>query len=119
MIDFSKQIGKKMATKGNRKSIINIVDIIYMESDGNLIIIHLKDGTTEYDIKPLHEFEAELLECGFFRIHHHTLVNGRYITGTDAGERVVKLQKKKLKISRRRAKLFNLWISDKPLIHEI
>jgi DNA-binding LytR/AlgR family response regulator len=106
-IDYSKQIGKKIATKGNRKSIINIVDIIYMESNGNLITIYLKDGTTKYDITPLHEFEAELLECGFFRIHHHTIV-GRYITGTDSGARMVKLQKIVLKISKRRIKSFNL-----------
>jgi DNA-binding LytR/AlgR family response regulator len=87
-----------------------------MESNGNLITIYLKDGSTDYDIKPLHEFEAEFLSYGFFRIHHRTLVNGRYIIGTDAGEKVVKLKGKRLKISRRRLKAFNLWISDKPVI---
>ncbi|MDR1113270.1 MAG: LytTR family transcriptional regulator [Bacteroidales bacterium] len=114
-IDYSRQIGKKMATKGSRKSVIKVMDIVYMESDGNLITIYLKDGTTDYDIKPLHEFESELFDFGFFRVHYHTLVNGRYITGTDAGERVVILKGKKLKISRRRLKAFNLWISNKPI----
>ena len=109
-IDYSKQLGKKIATKGTKKSVINIADIMYIESDGNLIKLHLKDGTIKYDIKPLHEFETELLEYGFFRIHHHTIVNGRYITGTDAEERVVKLLHKKLKIARRRLKSFYLWI---------
>ncbi|MDR1345100.1 MAG: LytTR family transcriptional regulator [Bacteroidales bacterium] len=114
-IDYSRQMGRKIATKGSRKSVIRVMDIVYMESSGNLITIYLKDGATDYDIKPLHEFESELFDYGFFRIHYHTLVNGRYVTGTDAGERVVMLKEKRLKISRRRLKAFNLWISSNPV----
>ena len=112
-IDYSKQIGKKISTKGNKRKSINIENIMYLQCDGDLTTIYLDNEEKVYEIKTLKEFEEELCDKAFFRINYNTIVNGKYITEMDTkiNKRMVCLGKIVLKISKNRLKNFKNWIS--------
>jgi len=102
-IDYSKQIGKKITTKGNQKICIHLESIMYIRSEGGLAVIFLNDESNVEEIKTLKEFEEDLSNTGFVRISRNTIINGRYITKADTNydKRVVYLGKIALKISKR------------------
>jgi DNA-binding LytR/AlgR family response regulator len=110
MIDFSNQDNKKYTTHGTRKAWILVSHIVYVDCCDHLLTIYLDDGSTHYDGYPLSAMEAELNDCGFFRINHSTLINLRHVTGdyTRKKQKYVLLRgKKELKIARRRIKMWN------------
>ena len=103
VIDYSKQIGKKITTKGNQKVCIHLESIMYIQSEGGLATIFLNDESSVEEIKTLKEFEKDLFDAGFVRINRNTIINCRYITNVDTNyaKRVVYLGKIALKISKR------------------
>jgi DNA-binding LytR/AlgR family response regulator len=106
-IDYSKQIGKKITTKGTQKICIDIESIMYIQSNNGLAKIFLFDKTEVLDIKTLKTFEEELTDMGFCRISKDTLINSKYITkvSSNAKKRMVYLREITLNVARRR---FNL-----------
>jgi two-component system LytT family response regulator len=53
----------------------NITDIIRCEADSSYTTFHLTDKTKIIVSKTLHDFEEQLSEYNFFRIHHKHLIN--------------------------------------------
>jgi DNA-binding LytR/AlgR family response regulator len=113
MINFSKQVGRKIATKGYKRKTINIDDIVYILREGYLCRIFIHTGDIIPEIDTLRAFEVKLGNLGFFRIRDNTIINGKYITEMDTriDKRVVKLGKLEFNISKRRLKQFIIWIS--------
>ena len=113
-IDYSKQIGKKLTTKGHQKRCIDIADIVYIQCHEGLVTIFLNDKTKVEEIKLLKTFEEELCSMDFIRINRNTIVNGKYITkaNTNRDKRVVCLGDIVLKISKRRLGFFNKQLSE-------
>ncbi len=58
---------------------IKVSNILYLMADGSYTIFCLKDGGKLTTSKSLKFFESVLEGYGFFRIHHSTLVNLKYI----------------------------------------
>jgi DNA-binding LytR/AlgR family response regulator len=103
-IDFSKQTGKMILTKGNHKIALLIENIIYIQCNGELATIFLNDKSKAVEIKTIKSYEKELGEMGFIRISRNTIVNGKYITELDTNnaKRNLFLGEIVLKISKRR-----------------
>ena len=103
-IDYSKQIGKKITTKGNQKICIHLENIMYIRCEGDLSTIFLSDKSKVEEIKTLKEYEKELSDAGFVCISRNTIINGKYITKADTNyhKRVVYLGETALNISKRR-----------------
>ncbi len=58
---------------------INCGDIVFFESYGHCITIHMKDGTT-YDFRgTLNEIEKRLKGKGFVRVHRGFIINVSYL----------------------------------------
>jgi DNA-binding LytR/AlgR family response regulator len=103
-IDYSRQIGKKITTKGHHKICIHVESIVYIQCDGELSTIFLNDNSKLKELKPLNSFEETLSDMGFIRISRNTMINGKYITKVDTnfGKRVVYLGEIELPVSKRR-----------------
>lgn len=54
---------------------VNFSNIIYCEASGPYTHVYLTDGQKLVSSKALGEFEAQLSDNKFFRIHHHYLIN--------------------------------------------
>jgi len=113
LIDYSKQTGKKITTKGDKKRFININEITHIKCEDYLSTIFLNNGAKIHEVKTLREFEKELAELGFFRIRSNIIVNGNYITEVDTRicKRTVKLEKNDFIVARSRSRPFINWIS--------
>jgi DNA-binding LytR/AlgR family response regulator len=106
-IDYSRQIGKKITTKGHQKICIDIENIRYIQYNESLSTIFLNDNSKVNDIKTLTSFEEEFSGMGFIRISRDTIINGKYITKikTNLGKRIVYLEEIALNVSKRRMSL--------------
>lgn len=69
--------GLKKLTIGSSNGfrIINLLDIIYIEGDGNYCIFHLIDGEKVVASRTLKDFETLLNENNFLRIHKSYVIN--------------------------------------------
>lgn len=54
---------------------VNIPDILYCEAQGNYTNVILHDGRKIVASKTLGEFESQLINKNFYRIHHSFLIN--------------------------------------------
>lgn len=54
---------------------VPIPDILYCEAEGAYTHVYLQDGSKMMASKSLGDFEAQLKNHRFFRIHHHFLIN--------------------------------------------
>lgn len=54
---------------------ISVPEIIYCEAQGNYTSIIMRDGSKHVASKTLGDFESQLTESNFFRIHHSYLIN--------------------------------------------
>ncbi len=91
----------------NQYHIIDINDIIYIESDNNYSIFHLQQHTRVVVSKPLKEYEELLPKAHFFRIHYSFLLNLNYIaTIQKKDSKVILTNGTQLEISRRRKQDF-------------
>lgn len=83
---------------------VNINEIIRCEADSNYTFIYLLDKTKVVVSKTLHDFEKNLSNYNFFRIHHKHLINlehlKEYIKGK--GGQVVMADNSVLDVSTRR-----------------
>ncbi len=62
-------------------TLVYIKDIIRCESVRNYTNIFLQDKSRLLASKSLSEFEERLAPYGFFRVHHHSLVNMAFVKG--------------------------------------
>lgn len=87
---------------------VNIKDILYCEAQGSYTYVYLQDGKKIVASKPLGEFETQLNERHFFRIHHSTLINLHRIKEFQRldGGYVMMENNQKLEISKRKRKDF-------------
>ena len=103
-IDCSKQTGHRILI--NNKG-INIKDIIFIKCNDHISTIHLKNGKNEYVTRSISEFEKQLGDYGFIRIHRNTLINELYIIKIDKKKQFIHLAEKiMLKVARRMLKFF-------------
>ena len=76
IIKFQSGNEKKIAIgMTDRIIFISISDIIYCEAKGNYTSIVMRDGPKYVASKTLGDFESQLVEHKFFRIHHSYLIN--------------------------------------------
>lgn len=62
-------------------SLVKISDIVYLESEGEYVRMHLADGTTITTLFRLKNMEAALPSDMFMRVHRSYIVNLRCIKG--------------------------------------
>ncbi len=74
--------------QGSKVRLVNIQDIIYIESLGRKAVLHLPDETIEYYAK-ISQLEEELSPY-FFRTHRAYLVNLLYVESYSRREVVLK-----------------------------
>lgn len=70
-------IGDKKIALGMSDKIVftNINDILYCEAKGPYTIVYLQDGKNIVASRTLGDFENQLVNHNFFRIHHSYLIN--------------------------------------------
>lgn len=61
-------------------SLVRIADIVYIESEGEYVRLHLCDNTTIMTLFRLKNMEASLPAESFLRVHRSYIVNLKYIT---------------------------------------
>ena len=88
-------------TDSSEISCIKLADIIYISSDGKEQIIHLLNGHTQSIKKKMDDFEKELINKNFVRIHKSTIINVKYVKSIGL-DRVELKNGDVLTISRRR-----------------
>ena len=66
--------------------LVEISDILRLESDGPYTTLHLKGGRKQVSSKNLGFYESALAEHPFFRIHHSHLVNLSHVVNYVRGE---------------------------------
>lgn len=66
-------------------SLIRIADIVYVESEGEYVRLHLADGSTVMTLFRLKNMESALPAESFMRVHRSFVVNLKYITGYAKG----------------------------------
>lgn len=93
---------------------INISDIMYCEAQGSYTHVFLQDGTKMVASKSLGDFESQLSNQKFFRIHHHHLINLNRVKEFQRhdGGYVIMENKKQLEVSQRKRKDFLEAIDD-------
>lgn len=87
---------------------INYSNIIYCEANGSYTNVHLTNGQKLVSSKALGEFEAQLGDNKFFRIHHHFLINLNLVKEFQRhdGGYVIMDNGRQLEVSQRRRKDF-------------
>jgi hypothetical protein len=87
---------------------IKILDIMYCKASGNYTEIYLKGGKKYLVSRQLKEYELQLSEHNFFRIHHSSLVHLDYLQHYIKGDGgyVVMSDNASLDVSRRRKDSF-------------
>ncbi|MDR2835972.1 MAG: LytTR family transcriptional regulator [Bacteroidales bacterium] len=103
--NYKKQEEYQFFTHGKHKILIEACKVLYLQCEGKYTTIYLIDGNKILDVKNLKKFETELTEYGFLRIHHNTIINGKYITAIELSkeQKKVFLGEIELKISRNKA----------------
>lgn len=70
----------------NKVEIIKIENILYLEAKGRYTILYLKDGSPKMASKNLGEYEKQLENHPFFRIHNSYIVNLTTIVAINKAE---------------------------------
>ena len=93
---------------------VNITDILYCEASGSYTNVFLQDGTKMVASKSLGDFEAQLMQNKFFRIHHSHLINLNRVKEFQRhdGGYVIMENNKQLEVSQRKRKDFLEAIDD-------
>lgn len=99
----------------NGFSLIEIKDILRLESDSNYTNVYLMDGNKLVVSKTMKEFEPYLDELNFFRIHRSHIINVNFVKGYNSkdGGYVVLKDESMVEISRSKHKEFMEFISQK------
>ena len=106
ILDYSKQIGKKIIINSTTRIVIEIEKICYIKKEIDIADIYLIDGSHFSEIKSLKEYEKKLCQYGFYRINRDTIINGNYIKEIKINKhcREIKIFEKKFEVSFRRLK---------------
>jgi len=93
---------------------VNIPDILYCEASGSYTNVFLQDGTKMIASKSLGDFETQLINNKFFRIHHSHLINLNKVKEFQRhdGGYVIMENNKQLEVSQRKRKDFMDAIDD-------
>ena len=106
----SEEAGKTKITLPTLEGLkfVKVAEILYMKAEGSYTYVYLSDSIKYLVTKNLKEFETQLSNNNFFRIHHSYLINldqlDKYIKG-DGGQ-VVMTNGDYLDVSKRRKTLF-------------
>ena len=88
--------------------VVAIKEILYLESDSNYTHVYYKNGNRELVSKTLKEFESNLPQNLFCRIHHSSIINldsvKEYIKGR--GGQIILTNNKVLKVSQNKKSNF-------------
>lgn len=72
---------------------INVSEIVHCEAQSNYTVVYLTDGSKIMLSRTLHEFEKQLADFGFLRVHHKHLINldhfVEYIKGSGGGKAIM------------------------------
>lgn len=102
---FEPKIGIGMSDK---IVFVHIPDILYCEAQGAYTTVYMKDSRKLMASKSLGDFETQLSNHRFFRIHHHYLINLNHVREfqrSDGGY-VIMENNKQLEVSQRKRKDF-------------
>ena len=99
------RIGIGMADK---IQFVEVEDILYCQANGAYTTVFIKDNTKLVASKSLGEFQQQLEQAGFFRIHHSFLINLNLVKEyqRNDGGYVVMNNDAKLEVSQRKRKEF-------------
>ncbi|MGN1417844.1 MAG: LytR/AlgR family response regulator transcription factor [Acutalibacteraceae bacterium] len=91
-----------------KNSVVNLQDIVYIESDGKYSIVRLINNSSFKSTKSIGDYQTEIGEdChSFFRTHRSFLVNMKYITEIN-GNIISFINGERAEISRRNISDFN------------
>jgi hypothetical protein len=105
---ISKENTKIALPTSDGVTFIKILDIMYCKASGNYTEIYLKGGKKYLVSRQLKEYELQLSEHNFFRIHHSSLVHLDYLQHYIKGDGgyVVMSDNASLDVSRRRKDSF-------------
>lgn len=79
MIDYSMQKGKTITLRTrNEEYLFHIENIVFIECDSYLVIVHTMDNEKQSFTKTLKELDNDLGKYGFLRISQKALVNMKY-----------------------------------------
>ena len=79
-IDFNAQNEKMISITGRSEFFCaKVGNITHITCDSYLSTIHLVNGATYFTVHLLKRLEEKLVEHGFYRVHHHTLINTEHI----------------------------------------
>jgi two-component system LytT family response regulator len=67
-------------------SFFDLDDLIHLDSDSNYTMLHFTQGRKILSAKTLKDFEDQLSDSNFVRLHHSHIVNIHYITKYIKGE---------------------------------
>ncbi len=70
----------------NETFVVNVLDIVYFESNDNYVSMHFKDGSYQLVRKPLAKLEKRLNPNNFQRIHRKFIVNLQEISSIKVNE---------------------------------
>lgn len=87
---------------------VNTADIVYCEANGSYTNVFFRDGRKMVASKSLGDFELQLAEHNFFRIHHSSLINLNRVKEFQRhdGGYVIMENNKRLEVSQRKRKDF-------------
>ncbi len=89
-------------------TLLNISEIVRLESDGSYTTFHTIDGKKYLTSRTLSTYEEQLIPQSFFRVHHSHLINMNHISKYVKGEggHVVMADNSTVDVSRRRKEDF-------------
>ena len=73
------EIGKIMVNVGASFQILDVADIVFIETEKRSCKIHMKDGSFFLQNESLNNYETHLKKSRFFRIHKSYLINLDYV----------------------------------------
>lgn len=99
-----KKMQKLVVSNIDGFKVVNLVDLIRLEGDGNYTNFIIANSRKITSSKNLREYEGLLAEYGFYRIHQSTIVNLRHVIGfkKDEGGKVEMSDGQSSKLSRYR-----------------
>ena len=88
--------------------VIQLVDVVFCESDSSYTIFHLLNGTVLTASRSIIEYELLLERSGFCRVHKSFLVNLHHVKEYVRGEggSVILTNDREIEVSRRKKELF-------------
>jgi two-component system LytT family response regulator len=88
---MNKSGDKIMLNSQNEILFVDLPNVIRIEADGNYCIFHLKNGIDHLVTKTIGEYEEQLNDSGFFRIHKTHLINLSHIKRFDKLDMLVEM----------------------------